>query len=488
MGAGVTRLALASLGLVVAACDGDPTFPLPQTMQLTFVVQPSTSDGNSVIAPAPQVAVQDRSGNTDFSATAAVTVSIGLNPGGATLSGTTTVNARAGVATFSDLKVDRPGTGYTLVARVTALPSGASMPFDVHLRFAEVAVGIFHSCGLTLTGFAYCWGLNDVGQLGDSTHDKRLRPALVAGGLRFAHLSVGGDHTCGIVPAGGIYCWGSNFSGQLGDSSMTDREWPSPVRIAAGFSFAQVSAGSFHTCGLTTTNDAYCWGSNLFGALGDGTRNLQVAPVPVSGGLHFTELSAGGVHTCGIVTGNLAYCWGWNGGGQVGDSTTAMRLTPTPVSGGLPFTEISANPGSDLEGHTCAVTPGNVAYCWGTNDHGELGDSTIAGHLTPVAVFGTLPAVYVGAARGYACALTSGQALHCWGLNADGELGDGTTDSHLTPNLVAGSLTFVQVSARFDHACGVTVSHAAYCWGTNDNGQLGDGTTTPRLAPTRVIQ
>ena len=215
--------------------------------------------------------------------------------------------------------------------------------------------------------------------------------------------------------------------------------------------------------------------------------SLAIALLSV-GGLHFTQLSAGGVHTCGIATGNAAYCWGWNGGGQVGDSTTANRLTPTPVWGGLPFTEISANPGSDLEGHTCAVTTGNVAYCWGTNHNGELGDSTINGHLIPTAVFGTLQVAYVGAARGYGCALTSGQALHCWGINADGELGDGTTNQHLTPYPVAGSLAFAQVSARFDHACGVTMSHTVYCWGTNDHGQLGDGTTTPRLAPTLVIQ
>ncbi len=489
MGAGVTRGALlTTLSLSFASCLDDATSPGPLTMQLVFTVQPSTAQGNVAIAPAPQVTIVDQSGNTDRNASTAVTLSIGSNPAGATLSGTITVNAVAGVATFPDVRVDRPGTGYTLVARMKEFPGETSQSFDVHLAFAQVSVGILHSCGLTLTGFAYCWGSNDVGQLGDSTRIERPQPGLVAGGLTFTQLSAGGDHTCGLASGGTVYCWGSNFTGQLGDSSIEIRDRPTPIRSASGLIFSQVSAGSFHTCGLTTTNEAYCWGSNVFGALGDGTRNLELAPVPVSGGLHFTQVSAGGVHTCGIAAGNVAYCWGWNGGGQVGDSSTATRLTPTPVYGELAFAEISANPGSDIEGHTCAVTTANVAYCWGTNNNGELGDSTVAGHLFPMVVFGTLQIAYVGAARGYACALTSGQALHCWGTNADGELGDGTTDAHLTPSPVAGSLTFEQVSARFDHACGVTAGHTAYCWGTNDHGQLGDGTTTQRLTPTPVIQ
>ena len=487
MGARVARkLGLAVLGLSVLACGEDTTAPLFQTMRLAFSVEPSPSEGNVAIDPPPQVAIQDQAGHIDRHAFIAVTLSLGPNAAGATLRGTTTVRAVGGIATFSDVRVDRPGGGYQLVATAQSLPTEASARFEVHLHFVQVAVGILHSCGLTVHGFAYCWGLNDVGQVGDSTHVQRLVPALVKGGWTFTQLSAGGDHTCGIIPGGAVYCWGSNFTGQLGDSSMDDRTVP--VRVAGNLTLAQLSAGSFHTCGLTAGGVAWCWGSNLYGALGDGTRSLRLYPVPVGGGLQFSQVSAGGVHTCGIAFGSTAYCWGWNGGGQVGDSTTTNRLTPTPVYGGLSFAEISANPGSDLEGHTCAVTTGGIAYCWGTNSNGELGDSTNTGHLSPVAVFGALQVAYVGAARGYGCALTIGQALHCWGINADGELGDGTTDPHLTPNLIAGSLTIAQVSARFDHACGVTAAHAAYCWGTNDHGQLGDGTTTPRLAPTPVIQ
>jgi hypothetical protein len=378
------RLAVATLGLSIYACGGDTTGPPFLKRQLAFSVEPSTSEGNVTIDPPPQIAILDQSDNIDRHASVAVTLALGPNAAGATLSGTTTVHAVGGIATFPDMHIDRPGSGYQLVATAQSHPPAASARFDVHVHFVQVTVAIFHSCGLTSRGFAYCWGLNDVGQIGDSTNEQRLRPALVKGGWTFTQLSAGGDHTCGITPSAAVYCWGSNFSGQLGDSSMDDRAVP--VRVAGNLSFTQLSAGSFYTCGLTAAGAAWCWGSNVFGALGDGTRTLRLYPVPVGGGLQFSQVSAGGVHTCGIAFGNTAYCWGWNGGGQVGDSTTINRLTPTPVFGGLSFAEISANPGSDLEGHTCGVTTGSVAYCWGTNDHGQLGDGTTTPRLAPTPV------------------------------------------------------------------------------------------------------
>src|SRR5690242_10832733 len=183
------------------ACGEDTTAPLFQTMRLAFRVEPSTSEGNVAIDPPPQVAIQDQAGNIDRHAATAVTLSLGPNAAGATLIGTTTVHAVSGIATFSDVRVDRPGGGYQLVARAVPLPGEVSARFDIHLHFVQVTVGIFHSCGLTAHGFAYCWGVNDVGQVGDSTHVQRLWPALVRGGWTFTQLSAGGDHTCGITPS-----------------------------------------------------------------------------------------------------------------------------------------------------------------------------------------------------------------------------------------------------------------------------------------------
>ncbi|MHB8875916.1 MAG: PKD domain-containing protein [Myxococcaceae bacterium] len=96
-----------------------------------FTVQPSATTAGVVIAPAVQVAVQDSLGNTVTSSTASITVAIGTNPGGGTLSGTLTVAAVAGVATFPDLSINKSGTGYTLNATSGLLASATSAPFDI---------------------------------------------------------------------------------------------------------------------------------------------------------------------------------------------------------------------------------------------------------------------------------------------------------------------------------------------------------------------
>ncbi|HLL54694.1 MAG TPA: hemagglutinin, partial [Myxococcaceae bacterium] len=98
--------------------------------QLAFTVQPSNATAGQAIAPAVRVAIQDAFGNTTNS-TANVTVALGSNPGGGTLSGTPTVAAISGVATFSGLSLDKAGTGYTLTATSGALPGLASATFDI---------------------------------------------------------------------------------------------------------------------------------------------------------------------------------------------------------------------------------------------------------------------------------------------------------------------------------------------------------------------
>jgi alpha-tubulin suppressor-like RCC1 family protein len=110
------------------------------------------------------------------------------------------------------------------------------------------------------------------------------------------------------------------------------------VPVAGGLRFTTISTGSNHTCGVTLSDRAYCWGANAEGRLGDGTTMQQSTPVPVAGGLSFTTIRGGDFHTCGLTTTNGAYCWGANNRGQLGDGTTNGSLTPVPVvgSGGGP--------------------------------------------------------------------------------------------------------------------------------------------------------
>jgi len=115
-----------------------------------------------------------------------------------------------------------------------------------------------------------------------------------------------------------------------------------PIRVVGRLAFGVVDGGASHTCGVTTSGVAYCWGSNRSGELGIGGKTelercfdspCSTRPVPVVGGLTFQGVQAGGVSTCGVTTGNVAFCWGANFTGQVGDGTTQRRLRPRRVVG-----------------------------------------------------------------------------------------------------------------------------------------------------------
>lgn len=469
-------------GVISCMSDQGPSQPPPP--RLAFVAPPSASVDGQAIVPAVQVAVLDVSGNVVTTATDQITLALAGNRDAATLSGTLTVAPIQGVATFSDLRINPPGT-YALTARAPGLTGTTSASFAITLAFAAVSPGEQHTCGRTTDGTAYCWGDNTDGQLGDGTATSiaRLAPAPVAGGLVFTTLSAGFRRTCGIATGSAGYCWGHNGDGYLGDGTMTNQVSPAPV--TGGLAFAAVNATTSHTCGVTTAGAAYCWGDNAYGQLGDGTTTPQTRPTAVWGGLTFATVATGSAHTCGVTTAGAVYCWGYNGSGELGDGTKIDRVIPTPVASGLTFRSLSAG-----SFHTCAVTTEGAAYCWGQNVSGELGDGTAIGRPSPVAVRGGLTFAAVSTGSAHNCGITTDGLVYCWGRNSEGELGDGTTTSRSTPtvanSLVTAGLNVAMLGAGAFHTCVVTTASAAYCWGKNSNGQLGDGTTTDRLAPVRI--
>jgi alpha-tubulin suppressor-like RCC1 family protein len=170
-------------------------------------------------------------------------------------------------------------TGDTSGATTTPQPIDvAGLPANL----VAVALGGYHSCAVTTTREAWCWGENQVGQLGDGTTVDRPTPAAVPGLSGVVAVTGGTYHTCALLVGGAAMCWGSNNSGQLGDSTATDRSTPVSV-VGLSSSLTQISAGRFHTCGVDTSGRALCWGNNAWGQLGDGTTSFRYMPVVVSG-------------------------------------------------------------------------------------------------------------------------------------------------------------------------------------------------------------
>jgi alpha-tubulin suppressor-like RCC1 family protein len=369
--------------------------------------------------------------------------------------------------------------------------SGTATVTSVSLVFAGVSAGGGHTCGLTTGGAAYCWGDNFFYQLGDgSIALGSTTPVPVAGGLTFASVRAGVSHSCGLTTGGAAYCWGRNTAGELGNGS-TNFGSSAPVPVSGGLSFTAVSAGldfapanqgGAHSCGLTTSGAAYCWGGNSRGQLGNGSTAGSSVPVLVSGGLSFSAVSAGDGFTCGMTTSGAAYCWGGNSFGELGIGSTADSPTPALVVGGHTFATVSAG-----SGWTCGVTTNGAAYCWGVNTSGNLGNGSTTSSSVPVPVSGGLSFAGVSAGGAHTCGVTTGAAAYCWGNSTFGQLGNGATTNTSVPVPVSGGLSFAAVSAGSGHTCGVTSSGTVYCWGFNAGGELGSGATTDRAVPTKVV-
>ena len=197
--------------------------------------------------------------------------------------------------------------------------------------------------------------------------------------------------------------------------------------------------------------------------------------------LSFRTVSAGATHTCALTTGEQAYCWGDNLDGELGSGDRFDATVPTPVSGGIRFLAIDAS-----VGFTCGLATTGEAYCWGRNDTYALGNGAMRRSNIPVLVTGGQMFRAVAAGGDHACGVAVDGAAYCWGSNQEGQLGTGDTSSSPLPLPVAGSLRFLSITAGDDHTCALTVDSLAYCWGSNGRGQLGTGRRDRSLTPQPV--
>lgn len=330
-------------------------------------------------------------------------------------------------------------------------------------RFVSVSAGGAHVCGLTAQGAAYCWGRNDAGQLGDSTHTDAPVPVAVRGDIVFRQISAGDRHTCAVSTYDEPYCWGANDHGQLGNGGKGSVSWP--FRVAGDLMMTLIVAGKHHTCATRKHFDkqdrAMCWGSNSDGQLGDMGTDDSTLPLETFGVIRYVSLAVGDSHTCGATRDGKLFCWGANTRGQLGNGSTTESSVPFYIRPNrrATFTKVAAG-----AQHTCALTAEGEMFCWGDNAAGQLGTDKGGRSLVPALLRDALGFKDVSAGGLATCALRPDGTASCWGSNAAGQFGAAAGPGSRVPMPVQPGSTWSALSLGGTTACGLRTDGVEQCW------------------------
>jgi alpha-tubulin suppressor-like RCC1 family protein len=307
----------------------------------------------------------------------------------------------------------------------------------------------------------------------------------------FTDVSNGLYHSCGLTTTGDVYCWGLNTSGQLGNGTLIDSTVPVAVTMPAGVTFSTIDVGDSHSCALSSQGNAYCWGDNQTVQIGDGTQTNRTIPTAVSmpTDVTFVTISAGGYQTCALSSINTAYCWGvyrWRTSNNDWIYSATPRLTNVP-SGSTSVTSIDVG-----FMHICIITNIGKAYCGGQNLNRSLGTGSSAewSDMSAVLLPSDVTVSHISAGRYHTCAVTTNGVLYCWGKNENGRLGTGTSngvDSSNPKSVIHESgIAFTSVIAGLDNTCATDTMNTIYCWGYNEFGQLGTYDTLSYTSPSPI--
>jgi alpha-tubulin suppressor-like RCC1 family protein len=264
-----------------------------------------------VLAPVASVTVAPSTASITAGATAQLTVTL-KDAGGNTLTGrTVTWNSSApGIASVDGNGLVTAVAAGT--ATVTATSEGVSGTASVTVTGAA-QVGTLsgqiaaydHTCAIRAGGQAWCWGYNGSGALGTNRfyYPDGTVPGPVNTTLRFTQLAVGVENSCGIALDSLAYCWGSNSRYALGDGTNYNHATPLPV--AGSHKFVQLSMGWYDACGLTPAGDIYCWGFDTWSQVGPTSQYFGYYAVPTPAkmnlsGVTFAAVSLGAYHSCGL--------------------------------------------------------------------------------------------------------------------------------------------------------------------------------------------
>ncbi len=347
-----------------------------------------------------------------------------------------------------------------------------------------------HRCVVRADDTTWCFGLGDTYQLGNGNRSNSATPVQAAAlGTSAVELSVGKRHSCARKDDGSVWCWGSNVYGRVGDGSSVTEKQQQPSHVAVlGYDVAQLNAGNEHNCAVKTDGTVWCWGLNEFDQLGGAqpqscvqtnrTWECNKTPVQVTGLTGAIKADVGQKFSCALKNDGSLWCWGANGQGKLGTGNYNRQSTPALV--GLPGSVVDFDLGHK---HSCALDSAGGVWCWGQNDEGQVGDnqanSDSKGNvLSPVLVTG-LPygATHIETGAYHTCATLTDASVWCWGDNVNGQLGVGDTDGRLVPTLVSLPGLATDMVATDEQSQVILEDGSVYSFGSNFYGQLGTTTT-----------
>lgn len=389
-----------------------------------------------------------------------------------------------------------PTTG---VCSVTVAPDGATCGKNLRCLagvctqpFATaIATGTRLTCVRRGDGTAWCWGINDRGQLGrGDTLPHVMGP--VQGLNEVAEVAVGIRHACARLSSGNVRCWGAGDWAQNGRGAKIQRNSTAMPVVNLG-AMASLAAGAYHTIAARPDGRLYGWGYNRYRQIYTKNTSTQTKATQIFDVAGASQWSAGGSQACGVWSGRVR-CWGRNLSGESGRGVISeYSLAGVWVEGLTDVVHIDVG-----SYHACAVHRSGTVHCWGAGGSGRLGHGSSERSTTPVQVLGINDAVQVSAGLYHSCAVHRSGEVSCWGANSYGQLGDGTaTQRHVATRILPPVATtavpdvrFQAVSAGSYHTCGLLISGAVACWGTNSTwGELGwplaDGEST-RATPTVI--
>lgn len=243
-------------------------------------------------------------------------------------------NATCGITTTGVLKCSGSNNLGRLGLGDTTSRSSFTV-IDPGVSYSDIDMGVAHTCGITTTGVLKCWGSNSSGQIAKTSGTSSYYlPDVVDSGVSYIKVALGPYHSCGITSANKLKCWGQNFNGLLGDGTTMNRYTPTPADATADYS--DVSASPTHTCGVTG-GQIKCWGNATGSGLASphfvGSNSVFHTPLVVDAATtNYTSVYAAYYATCGKTADGNLRCVGRAFGGSFGfaDSGSYKGFPGTP--------------------------------------------------------------------------------------------------------------------------------------------------------------